>query len=139
MSSYHGKLDHKVSSANQPEIVESLDSDTLKLFGGIYANLFLANLPEKYRNTSFKIYHILEKHGQNETVWMSCGETQSIRNFSVGLSQRYGWSHVYSFSFAWTLEVLFIVCNDCRMQQAHECKSKNFSHFISESGLSFFS
>ncbi len=92
----------------------------------------MKELPEQFQ--AYDIFHVLEKHGQNETIWMSCTAEDSSQQYAVQISQRYGWNNVRTFSIAWTLELLFTSCEDCRKQKAHDCKSNSFSHFVSQSG-----
>jgi hypothetical protein len=116
-------MDHKICRAFVPKVSDQIDSETLRLLGKYFKEEFFSNLPDEWKR--FKISHILEKHGQNETVAVSTLESTSIKTYSKHLKDRFGWASIKKFSFAWTLEVL---------PRNHN----NNSYFISKEGTHIF-
>jgi hypothetical protein len=114
-------MDHKISRSQVPNTSDPLDYQTLKLFGKHFEQEFFSGLPAEW--AFYGIRHVLEKHGQNETVALSSVGLPSLKNFSDHLKSRYGWNAVEKFSLAWTLEWLpknhlnnsFFLAKDCML------------------------
>jgi hypothetical protein len=132
LSSHTGKLDHKINASNVPKIAKNLDYETMQMFGKFFQEEFLKNSPDDWKE--YKIYHLIEKHGQNETIYLSPSDLTALSNFSEYLAGRYGWESVNKFYFAWTLEVIFTSCDGCRANIDHSCFESGFSHFMSKNG-----
>ena len=114
-----GKLDHKINASSVPKLSKPLDAMTLSIYGSHFQSLFQQKRPSEWEN--FKVFHILEKHGQNETISSSFEtNTHDISQYSMYLNERYGWRNVDAFEFAWTLEILPEEHNDLSMFLSHK-------------------